>query len=150
MRRRNEWVVWIRAVEREYRVSGVALDLLHEKLRRNPSYLTEQGWTQHDLTHLEQNRERTYLVRMFAVFENGLREVWAESVGKTSYPKTSDLIDGISARCRVEPQVTLRVHAVRAFRNGIVHEGAGKAQEVLLDVARSDLCRYFSFLPPHW
>ena len=83
MRRRDQWIEWIRAVERESKTIGFSLELLSDRLRRDPSSLIERQLGQGDYAEATRNREATYLVRMFAEFENGLREAWARHAGKT-------------------------------------------------------------------
>jgi hypothetical protein len=67
------------------------------------------------------NLEATYLVRLFAVFEQALRDYWSKSLKRTTHPKTEDLINSIAARRRVHYQELQAVHHVRAFRNAVVH-----------------------------
>lgn len=92
--------------------------------------------------------ERTYLVRMFAVFEVLLREFWQRVARKRSHPPVNRLMDRIALRCHVPIENIARAHSVREFRNALVHGGSGES--VTLGDARSYLCRFLSNLPREW
>jgi hypothetical protein len=122
MRRRDQWIEWIRAVERESDTAAYALELLQEQLRREPSSLKNRGLGQRDYLEFAQNREATYLVRLFAE----------------------------SSRCRMPNERVSDAHLVRVYRNSIVHDESEPATPLSLAEARRFLCRFFSFLPEHW
>jgi hypothetical protein len=61
-----------------------------------------------------------------------------------------DLIDAFSARCDISPEWRDCVHDVRAYRNDLLHEGAGDVQPIGLREACGWLCRFFSRLPLDW
>jgi hypothetical protein len=95
------------------------------------------------------NLERTYFVRLFALFEESLRDVWEKSFGKTTSPKCVHLLKGCAARTGMKPDTLLaEVHEVREFRNYVVH--GTPAPVVTLAVAKSRLCRFFSWMPESW
>jgi hypothetical protein len=94
------------------------------------------------------NLEGTYIIRLFAEFESGTRHYWRANWDTN--PKTVDLLDGLAARCGVPDTQRDRAHFVRDYRNSLVHEREDEAESVPIAVARSNLCYFFSFLPPHW
>ena len=69
MRRRDQWIEWIREVERESETAAYAIELLQDQLRRDPSSLDYRGLGYSDFFGMRENREATYLLRLFAVFE---------------------------------------------------------------------------------
>ena len=150
MRRRDQWIEWILAVERESETAGYALELLREQLRREPSSLKERGLDHRDYVELARNRDATYLIRLFDEFENGLREAWARAWGETTHPRTADLLHAFAARCRMSNDRLVETHRVRVYRNGIVHDESELATPTTLGEARRFLCRFFSLLPPDW
>jgi hypothetical protein len=101
-----------------------------------------------DVRDCHNDLERTYLIRMFAVFEVTLREFWMHVVGRRSHPPVTRVMDGIAARCRMPVGYLTLAHTVREFRNTLVHGGGGRS--VTLDEARSHLCRFLSSLPREW
>lgn len=140
----------IRAIEREYRVALVAAGDLGERLRADLSALDAEGLEFVDYRNFREDLEATYLIRLFAEFEAGLREAWELAFRRTTVPSGRDLIDSIHAQ-RLLPDLWRDcVHNIRIYRNVLVHEGGDEAQRIGLREACSDLCRFFSGLPRHW
>lgn len=150
MRRREQWIEWIRAVERESEVAAFAIELLDERLSSNPSSLVSRGLEHRDVHHVKANREATYLVRAFAVFESGLREAWVQAEQRITSPRVGDLMEAFAARTRMANDRLTDAHRVRAYRNSIVHDMTDTAEPMSLAEARRLLCRFFSYLPPDW
>jgi hypothetical protein len=73
MRRRDQRLNQICAVEREYEVIALATDTLNQRLAADSSWLTEHGLGRRDLEQAVRNLQATYIVRLFAEFETGLR-----------------------------------------------------------------------------
>jgi hypothetical protein len=84
-------------------------------------------------------------VRLFAVFEEGLRDIWVTAFGKTTNPKTFDLLQGCGARQHVKHDDIANAHLVRAYRNRIVH--GGDADSIGLPEARAYFCTFFGWMP---
>lgn len=101
-----------------------------------------------DIRDCHNDLERTYLIRMFAIFEGTLREFWTYISGRRSRPTTTQLIDRIATRRRMPVDHLTRTHAVRESRNALVHGGGGRS--VTIEEARSHLCRFLSNLPRQW
>jgi hypothetical protein len=140
----------VRAIEREYKVALAAAERLDERFRKNPSELDDQRLKFRDYQNFRDNLESTYLIRMFAEFEAGLREAWEHAFHRATNPKIHDLIESLAAYCQVHRDWLNRAHAVRSYRNSLVHEGSGDAPVIGIQAARGDLCRFFSQLPHHW
>ena len=94
------------------------------------------------------NLEGTYIIRLFAEFETGARQYWAANWDTD--PKTVDLLSGLAARCKIPDTQRDNAHLVREYRNALVHEREEEPEAVPIAVARSNLCHFFSFLPPRW
>ena len=73
--RRFDWHERIKAVEREYWSARRAVDRLLAEVVRDPSALGK-GPSPRDLRSADEHLEGTYLVRMFAEFETGVRSFW--------------------------------------------------------------------------
>lgn len=149
MNRREERLERIRRVEREYQVAAVALGNLGRQLPADPSALAADELRQRDFLACRDNLEATYLIRLFAEFEAGLRQVWQTLVRPTS-PPAQILLDSIAARFYIPAVWLARVHKVRLYRNSLVHESDENIEKMSLVDARSQLCRYFSRLPTTW
>jgi hypothetical protein len=147
VRKRDERISRIRAIDREHQVVAVALSSLQIELRADPSKLGQHGLRFQDFQHVRNNTEATYFIRLFAEFESGLREAWKHAYGRKTHPTVSDLLSAFSARCRIPDSVQERVENVRRYRNSLVHESDQEAHSIGLGEARARLCRFFSFLP---
>lgn len=139
----------MRAIEREWRVASIAAENLGEYLQANPSALAREQLGTTDYRNYRNNLEPTYLIRIFAEFEAGLREAWELAFHQATAPRMRDLIDSISARCVISQGWRDCVHEVRAYRNALIHEGEGVRPVELRDSC-AWLCRFFSRLPHEW
>jgi hypothetical protein len=143
--RRHEWLTEIKAVEEEYASMRLAADRLLEDARRDPAVLRGTIELRH-LVEASAHLERTYVIRLFAEFETGLRSFWATI--RESEPPTQHLLDGIAARRAIPPDRLAEAHAVREYRNPLVHEREDEIAPISIAEARSHRCRFFAFLPP--
>jgi hypothetical protein len=150
MRKRDEWIERIKAVEVEYLVAVLAVTVLRDRLRLEPHFLTGQ-FQLADVNRWDENLEATYLIRLYAVFEAGLREAWRLALGRETQPPMSDLLDGITSSRGIDHSFLEAAHRVREFRNNLVHEQDEEPEEIVaIGQVRRYLTRFFSFLPPHW
>lgn len=138
----------MKRVEREFRIAELASDLPRERLRTEPSFLVEQDLGAEDAGQFRERLEETYIVRLFAVFETGLREAWSSALKQATEPPAEHLLNGIAARRTVPTDLTESVHQIRRFRNTIVH--GGEAEAVSMADASGRLNRFFARLPPNW
>ena len=150
MRRRDQRLQLIRAIEREYEVIALAVDTLNQRLAADSSWLTDQGLARKDLAQAIRNLQATYMVRLFAEFETGLREAWRRAYRKRSHPRTRELLIAFAARCSISEAWYQAVDEVRQYRNALVHEEDERGDPIAVAVAGRSLCRFFSRLPSHW
>jgi hypothetical protein len=150
MTRKQQRMERIRAVEREYLVALVAARGLDERFRADPSALVAEGLEFADHRNFRDHLEATYLIRLFAEFEAGLREAWELALRRTTVPGVRDLIDSLYAQYAISQDWRDCVHSVRVYRNTLVHEGSGDVPPIELREACSWLCRFFSRLPHVW
>jgi hypothetical protein len=149
MNRREERLERIRRVEREYQIAEIAIGGLARQFRADPSALAREELRQRDFLACRDNLEATYVIRLFAEFEAGLRQVWRTLVRPTS-PPTQILLDSVAARFFIPSSWLAQVHGVRLHRNSLVHETDDEIEKISLVDARSHLCRYLSRLPTTW
>lgn len=140
----------MRAIVREYRVAGIAARDLQALFRSDPSVLSDEQLRNEDFRHYQDNLESTYLIRLYAEFEAGLREAWGSAFGQVTSPRMRDLIDSVAARRLISEPWRDAVHDVRAYRNALVHEGGIDIPPIGLSEALGHLCRFFSALPLDW
>ncbi len=138
----------IKQVDREYAAVRLGTDRLLGQVGHDPTIL-EESIRVRDLKNASRNLEGTYLVRLFAEFETGLRLFW-ESVRPARNPRGRELIDGVGARRQIPADDINAVHCVRNYRNHLVHERDDPVTPVPIAKARHHLCKYFSRLPHEW
>lgn len=144
---REEWFERIRAAEREYLIARDALDVYHGE-HGSARVKLPPDTDPSDLRNAVENLEGTYLVRLFAEFESGLRNWYATLKG--TVPPARDLIDAIATRRKIPDEDRDEVHEVREYRNALVHETDSEAEAVPLADARHRLCTFFARLPEKW
>jgi hypothetical protein len=142
-----EWPVRIKAVEREYASTRLATDRLLKEARRDPTVLTGELKVR-NIVDASEHLEGTYIIRLFAEFETGLRLFW-KTIRDTE-PSTQDLVNGIAARRGIPQERVASAHAVRVYRNALIHEREEEVEPIPIAEVRGHLCRFFAFLPPTW
>jgi hypothetical protein len=147
--KRTEWLQRIKAIEREHTVTRLAVRRLLESANRDPTIL-KGDVTLRDIGHAAGRLEGTYLIRLFAEFETGLRLFWPTAKGTEPPGRTRDLLDGIASARRIPPDQLTNAHAVREYRNSLVHEREEETAPIPIAQARGHLCTFFSFLPLNW
>ena len=150
MNHRQDRIDRIVAVEREYLAASVAAELLQERLDADPAFLAEHDLRSRDARNLLAHLEGTYVIRLCAEFEAGLRDAWQNAFGRPTQPPLRDLLAAVAAR-RLIPQDALdRADEVREYRNALVHLGATVVAPIPIADVRRHLCRFFSRLPSRW
>jgi hypothetical protein len=148
MPRRGDWQSRIKAVEREFLAMRLAADRLLDAARRAPTALLGR-MEPRDLVRASEALEGTYLTRMFAEFETGLRLYW--NTLRDTNPRTTDLLNSLAGQRGIPDQQLENAHVVRKYRNILVHEREDEDVEPLsVAVDRRHLCHFFSFLPLEW
>jgi hypothetical protein len=143
------WIRRIKTIEREYSAMRLAVDRLLEGARRDPTILTGD-LKLYDIINASERLEGTYIIRLFAEFETGLRLFWPSARGTDPPSRTRDLIDGVAATRRVPDDERTNVHLIREYRNLLIHERDVEVDPISIGPARSHLCRFFNFLPETW
>lgn len=150
MRKRDEWIERIKLVETEFDTVALAVERLAERARADPSVLPTDLQPK-DVTRAAASLAPTYFVRLFAVFEAGLRQFWRDELNRDTQPPMRDLLDGVASACNVDHPFLAAAHRVREFRNALVHERDDGADEAFtIGEARRHLTRFFSYLAPDW
>jgi hypothetical protein len=134
-------------MELDHSSTRCALDRLLVEARRDPTILGSDLKLQ-DIANASGRLEGTYIIRLFAEFETSLRLFWATI--RDTEPPTQHLLEGIAARRGIPPDRLAGAHAVREYRNSLVHERDDGVAPISIAEARGRLCRFFAFLPPTW
>jgi hypothetical protein len=139
----------IKAVEREHGSIQFALDFVLIEAAAGRIHLPNEH-RMREFRGAVAMLEGTYTVRLFAEFETCLRSCWSASRNTDPPSRASDLIDGTAARLRIPHAQIHDVHAVRRYRNSLVHERDDLVDAVDIANARGNLCRFMAFLPESW
>jgi hypothetical protein len=145
---RKDIISQVGHVEREYRAAAVAVSNLLRQSQSNPTLLQSTNIIGADLRICRDNLDDTYLVRMFAVFEESLRQMRKKAYRRDSLIKTRDLLNQCAARQHVPSDHLIHVQVVREYRNAVVH--GGEAAVVTVPQARAWLCTFLGWMPPEW
>lgn len=146
---RTEVLNQVKRVELEYGATRFAVDRLLGDIRSDSSWLPEEIKVK-NIQIASSRLEATYFIRLFAEFESVLRRFWMETLTTAPPSRTRDVVDSLGARKTVPAGLILQVHAVREYRNQLVHHGGSTLAAVSLATARSHLCRFISYLPIKW
>jgi hypothetical protein len=147
MPRRDDWQKRIKALERQHAAVQLGALRLLESARRDPTVL--KGDVEYrDVVNASKDLEGTYIIRLFAEFETGLR-LYYDTLRDTN-PRTRDLLDSLAALCGISDIHRDTAHLVREYRNSLVHEREEAVASIPIAEARGYLCRFFSFLPYEW
>lgn len=147
--RRHEWMDRIKAVEREFKAVKAAVDDFLNNLTTHRAKLPPDTHLK-DARNMSDNLEGTYLIRLYAAFESGLRSYWKWGRKKKSKPVTEVLINSIATERKVPKEIRDDVHEVRRYRNSLVHESEDEITSVGIQAARARLCTFFARLPDEW
>ena len=139
----------LQSVVVEYRVATAAVDQLHFSIVDDPTRLRRFAFDRAAIRGCARRLEITYLLRMFAVFEGGLRSVWLNAIAKTTEPPMEHLLDALAARLHVRVDTLDQAHAVRDYRNDLIHEGLQIAR-IPLATCQRHLEQFLSEIPLQW
>ena len=98
MIKRQQRIEWIAAVAKEYLAAKSAAVLLSAQLQANPKYGRTHGWEARDGVAFETNLESTYIVRLYAEFEAGLRDYWEKHLNRATHPPMVQLLQSVANR----------------------------------------------------
>jgi hypothetical protein len=149
MKRRDQYIEDSQRVVREHEVAVAAVDALDRALRADPSFLTGRGLEQQDLSRFRRLLSDTYVIRIYAVFENALRVYWTSHVRDTE-PAMAQLISAVAARCRIPDAQLTAVDQLRQYRNTVVHDSQGTTETLSIVDAARRIRRYLAQMPPQW
>jgi hypothetical protein len=143
----HEWASRIKAVEREHAVMRLAVDRLREAARPDPTIL-RGAFKIGEIGEASDLLEGTYVIRLYAEFETGLRSFWEAS--RDTHPPMRQLLDSIASSQGIPDDDLVNAHKARRYRNGLVHERDGEDASIPLAIFRRYLTMYFHHLPPYW
>src|SRR5437879_5630319 len=115
MIKRQERIERMRGVEGEYLAAISAAELLEDRLRADPSWGASRGWRARDGEILIAALDATFLVRMYAEFEAGLRDAWRKFYRKRSNPPMKDLLVAVASQ-RIPQRWIDEADEVRQYR----------------------------------
>lgn len=153
MIRRQQRIEWIVAVAREYLAAKSAADLLKTQIQADPNLGTNQGWEARDGIAFIDNLESTYIIRLYAEFEAGLRDYWANHLNRTTHPPMVHLLQSLADQ-RISVDRLEDADAVREYRNFLVHDESENpppgTRTFTVAEAKTHLCYCFGRLDTDW
>ncbi len=153
MIKRQQRIERIAAVANEYVAAKSAADLLTAQLKADPNYGRSQGWEARDGAAFRANLESTYMIRVYAEFEAGLRDYWANHLNKKTHPRMAQLLKSLADQ-RLSIDRLEDADAVREYRNFLVHDESDEPPPEMkiftVAEAKSHLCYFFGRLDTDW
>lgn len=144
----------INAVLQEYLAAETAAGLLAAQTGPNPSYGYSQGWEPKAGIDYVNNLEGTYIIRIYAEFEAGLRDYWLTFRKRDTRPKMYQLLNECIPTERFPQDTIDRADEVREYRNFLVHDIEDEPGEDIVTFtvqeAKKHLCTYTACLDPAW
>jgi hypothetical protein len=143
----------IRDVRDEYRSTVFALSHTLISIESDSSLLNTltEPLAPQQLRNSAKNVEMTYLLRLFATFEGTLRDYWAAARPSPRPRRTQMqiLMNRVVILCQIPSRVADDAHAVREFRNAVVHPQIA-VSPLTFDQCKSRLAFFLSYLPRQW
>jgi hypothetical protein len=140
------------AVRDEYRAARLSLARAISDFGRDSAFVQELEELGLGFSHLKrcyEHVEFTYTIRLFSDFEAVLLDFWQTGLRRRSVPGAQVLIDRVADRRRISPAHRAGAHAVREFRNQVIHDSLRRAT-LSFFVCKMHLSRYLSWLPESW
>jgi hypothetical protein len=147
--KRDEIYVSIKAVQTHWHAAKASAAYFYGVCKDNPTHIeNKSGFSLKDIRDCVNDLEDTYLIRAYAVFETTLRDYWQVCIRRT-HPPAETLINRLASRCAALADELKGVHAVREYRNWLVHGGAAPAKVAMAE-GKSYMCKFLRNLPPSW
>ena len=143
----------INAVLQEYLAANTAAGLLISQTQPDPSYGYTRGWEPKAGSAFVKNLEATYIIRIYAEFEAGLRDYWLTYWKQTTRPKMFQLINHAIPTQHFPRDTIDNADGVREYRNFLVHDIEDEPGEdivVTVQEAKKHLCAYIACFDPAW
>jgi hypothetical protein len=142
------WNTRIKAVEREYITARLAMDRLDLHAKDDPVILTGDLRVR-DIASSSARLEGTYIIRLFAEFETGLRQFMRAF--KYRIPKsTAVLLNRVKDRVGISKDGAASAHAVRDYRNTLIHDRQQPATPLSVRNATEFLGQFMGWLQRYW
>ncbi len=144
-----QWIDRRKGVEREYWVVRIAMDRFAAEAGHDPTILGRDLRVR-EIGNASRRLEGTYVVRLFAEFETGLRLFWAAARVAPVPDRIADIVDSIAARQGIADTYRMNTHRVRLYRNRLVHQREEEGEVIAIETSRSQLCTFVGRMPWDW
>ena len=144
---RVTWLLKFKSIEKSQALARLSLERLRRDVQRDPTLLGP-GMRPREIDEALDTLEETYFVRLFALFETGLRLYWRSSVS-ASRPTTYQLLQRVATHRAIPNDIQEQTQAARVYRNALVHAHI-EHFPISIKKGRSWLSKYFSYLPETW
>ncbi len=94
----------------------------------------------------QNNLENTYIIRLFTLFEEELKQHLVETKQSVPY-KAVHLVNKVASKEHISNVVRDKAHTVRDYRNDVVHSPSAVAAAIDFTSALAALNTFLSWLP---
>jgi hypothetical protein len=154
MIKRQQRLQRIANVAQEFLAARTAGQWLQACQEKDPRFGSQHGWEPTAGNDFCDNIEATYIVRMYAEFEAGLRDYWKTHIRRDTHPQMVQLVRHAIPNQMFSQDTIDDADEVRMYRNYLVHDLEDDAPEGLrtftVAEAKRGLCAYFGRLDARW
>jgi hypothetical protein len=154
MIKRQQRIQRIADVAQEFIAALTAANWLRERQEADPTFGRTHGWEPKAGISFSANLEATYIIRMYAEFEAGLRDYWETHLNKSTHPPMVQLVRSAIPNQMFSQDCIDDADDVREYRNFLVHDIEDDPPEEMrvftVPEAKRCLCEYFGRLDPRW
>jgi hypothetical protein len=142
------------AVVQEYLAGRHAADWLASKTVGDASYGWKHGFESVGGEAFVENLEATYIIRLYAEFEAGIRDYWESYRGRNSRPDMITLVRQAVPTEAFSQDCIDDADEVREYRNFLVHDMGKVPPPGIVAISLKDVKRrlsgYFARINPRW
>lgn len=154
MIKRQQRLQRIANVAQEFLAAKTAADWVQGCQEADPSFGDHHGWEAKAGIDFCENMEATYIVRMYAEFEAGLRDYWKTHLKRDTHPPMVQLVRHAIPNQMFSQDTVDDADDVREYRNYLVHDTEDDVPEGIrpftVAEAKRCLCAYFGRLDASW
>ena len=136
----------VKNVQREYSALRFTTDYALRSLSTGNVNL-DNDLKRADVNRASERLEGTYIIRLFSEFEVALKTILLDQMLKRIPAAAKPLINRVATHFRFSGQILDDVHAVREYRNRLVHHlvhDIADSQRMTIPTASKHLCTFLS------
>jgi len=144
-----DWIRGLKDIVHEYRVALIAMRRLKDHATHDPTIL-DRDMRVRGIDEALNNLNGTYVIRLFAEFETGLRTFWTRTRADEEPSRIAEILDRIASRPGIGYDVLTNAHRSRQYRNRQIHDTEEQGETIEVEDCKRFLCNFLARLPKSW